>query len=169
VRQQKEVLCQRSLPISEERMQMIQEHKNFVARQQRIALFTRKARIGYERKQQRQERQRLEKKRIREWEDKTRLAMQRLAATVQRIYRGYIGRKTVKNLKLEKQKAEWAIAFLNSCATEIERTWRGSCGRRDAKRLRKEMSEFMFAIRAKEAEAEEDEFAKQSFNRDYYH
>jgi hypothetical protein len=162
VRQQKEAfsLGQSKKPhLSNERMKMIQEHKNCVERQQRIEHFTRKARIGEERKRQRAELEQFERKRVSQFENMNKLAMNKLAAIVQRVYRGYLGRKTVENLKLERQKAASALGFLNACATEIGRAWRGYCGRRDAERLRKEMAEFLFALREQEAGAEEDEFA----------
>jgi hypothetical protein len=162
VRQQKEAfsLSRRNPRVSNERMKMIQEHKNFVDRQQRIEYFMRKARIGEERKRQRAECEQLEKKRVSQFEKINTLAKNRLAAVVQRVYRGYLGRKTVENLKVERQKADSALGFLNACATEIGRVWRGYCGRRDSERVRREMAEFLFALREQEAGAEEDEFAR---------
>jgi len=163
VRQQKEAfsLSRSKPPLSNERMKMIQEHKNCVGRQQRLEYYMRKARVGEERKLQRIEQERSEKRRISQFEDMNRLAMNRLAAIVQRVYRGYLGRKSVENLRLERQKAALALVFLNDCATEIERAWRGYCGRRDAERLRREMAEFLFLLRRQEAAAEEDEFVIQ--------
>lgn len=163
VRQQKEAFSlSRSKPqLSNERKKMIQEHKNCVERQQRIQYFMRKAKVGEERKRLRIEHERSEKRRISQFEDMNRLAMNRLAAVVQRVYRGYLGRKKVKNLQREQQNAESALVFLNECATEIERAWRGYCGRRDALRLRREMAEFLFLLREREAGAEEAEFAIQ--------
>ncbi len=163
VRQQKEVFSlSRSKPqLSNERKKMIQEHKNCVDRQQHIQYFMRKAKVGEERKQLRLEQERSEKRRISQFEDMNRLAMNRLAAVVQRVYRGYLGRKTVENVRRERQKAESTLVFLNDCATEIERAWRGYCGRQDALRLRREMAEFLFHLREQEAVAEEEDFAIQ--------
>lgn len=140
---------------------MIQEQKNAVARQERIDYFMRKAKNGEEKIRQRKERQRREEKRISEWEDKKRLAMKRLASTVQRYYRGYIDRKRVMKIKQERQKEALALAYLNLCATDIERIWRGYCGRRGAEQLRMEMAEFLFSLRVQEASREEDEFSRQ--------
>ncbi len=163
VREQKEVFSlSRSKPqLSNERKKMIQEHKNCVDRQQRIQYYMRKAKVGEERKLLRLEQERSEKRRISQFEDMNRLAMNRLASVVQRVYRGYLGRKTVENLQRERQKTESALVFLNECATEIDRAWRGYCGRRDALRLRREMAEFLFHLREREAGAEEQEFAVQ--------
>ena len=163
VRQQKEAfsLSRSKPPLSNERMKMIQEHKNCVERQQRMQYFMRKAKKGEEMKLQREEQKRMEERRISQFENKNRLAMNRLAAVVQRVYRGYLGRKTAENLRHEQQRADLAIVFLNGCATEITRIWRGYCGRRDTERLRREMAEFLFLIREREAGEEEEEFAMQ--------
>ena len=153
----------RSKPqLSDERMKMIQEHKNCVDRQQRIDYFMRKARVGEERKWQRVELERFEKERISQFTDMNRLAMQRLASNVQRVYRGYLGRKIVEQLKIDEEAVKSAEVFLNECATEIGRAWRGYCGRRDAERLRRDMAEFLFVLREQEAKTEEEEFAIQS-------
>lgn len=163
VRQQKEAydISSRGQPISEERRKMIQEQKNAVARQERIDYFMRKAKNGEEKIRQRKERQRREEKRISEWEDKKRLAMKRLASTVQRYYRGYIGRKRVMKIKQERQKEALALAYLNLCATDMQRLYRANRGRRDAEQLRMEMAEFLFSLRVQEASREEDEFSRQ--------
>ena len=164
VRQQKVAFSlSRSKPqLSDERMKMIQEHKNCVDRQQRIDYFMRKARVGEERKWQRVELERFEKERISQFTDMNRLAMQRLASNVQRVYRGYLGRKIVEQLKIDEEAVKSAEVFLNECATEIGRAWRGYCGRRDAERLRRDMAEFLFVLREQEAKTEEEEFAIQS-------
>ncbi|KAL7456702.1 hypothetical protein ACHAWC_008193 [Mediolabrus comicus] len=161
VRQQKEAydISSRGQPISEERRKMIQEHKNAVARQEKIDYFMRKAKNGEEKIRQRKERERLEKKRISEWEEKRRLAIKRIAATVQRMYRGHLGRKRVMKIKQERQKEALALAYLNLCATDMQRTWRGYCGRRDAEQLRMEMAEFLFSLRVQEASQEEEQFS----------
>eukprot|EP00986_Skeletonema_menzelii_P005797 scaffold2145_cov136-Skeletonema_menzelii.AAC.2 len=163
VRQQKEVFAMScSKPqLSNERMKMIQEHKNFIERQQRIQYFMRMAKKGEEMKLQRIEQKRMEERRISQFENMKKLAMNRLAAVIQRVYRGYLARKTVENLRHEQQKADLAVVFFNGCATEIMRVWRGYCGRRDTERLRREMAEFLFILREREAGVEEEEFAMQ--------
>lgn len=138
---------------------MIQEHKNAVARQEKIDYFMRKARNGEEKIRKRKERERLEEKRISEWEDKRRMAMKKLASTVQRIFRGHLGRKRVMKIKQERQKEALALAYLNLCATDMQRTWRGYCGRRDAEQLRMGMAEFLFSLRVQEASQEEEQFS----------
>ena len=134
---------------------MIEEHKNAVARQEKVDYFMRKAKNGEEKIRQRKERERLEKKRISEWEAKKK-SMNRLASTVQRMYRGHLGRKRVKKIKQDKQKEALALAYLNLCATDLQRVYRGYCGRRDAEQLRMEMAEFLFSLRVQEASQEED-------------
>jgi hypothetical protein len=142
---------------------MIQEHKNAVARQEKIDYFMRKAKNGEETIRQRKERERLEEKRISEWEGKNRLAMNRLASTVQRMYRGHLGRKRVMKIKKERQEEALALAYLNLCATDLQRVYRGYCGRRDAEQLRMEMAEFLFSLRVQEASQEEDFLLNQEY------
>jgi len=144
---------------------MIQEHKNAVARQEKIDYFMRKAKNGEETIRQRKERERLEEKRISEWEGKNRLyeSTNRLASTVQRMYRGHLGRKRVMKIKKERQEEALALAYLNLCATDLQRVYRGYCGRRDAEQLRMEMAEFLFSLRVQEASQEEDFLLNQEY------
>ena len=161
VRQQKEAFSlSRSKPqLSKERLKMIQEHKNCVARQERIEHYMRKAKVGEERKQRRVAQEQWEERRISQFTDTNRLAMNRLAAVVQRTYRGYLGRKTAKNVRLARQKTASVLTMLNVYATDIQCAYRGYCGRRDARRLRRDMAKFLFSLREHEAEAEENDFA----------
>ena len=92
------------------------------------------------------------------WDSKKKQAAHRLALSLQRIYRGHIGRKVAKTHYLQQDKIRSANILMNACATAIARIWRGYCGRQDARHLRKEMAKFLFAIREEEARDEEEEY-----------
>ncbi|KAL7541809.1 hypothetical protein ACHAXR_011237 [Thalassiosira sp. AJA248-18] len=145
-------------PLSEERKKIIQEEKNEVFRTARIEYAMQKARAGEERKKMRLENERLEKAKIREWGNKKKQAEQRLATTVQRVFRGHLGRRIAMTRALQQERAVYDEALANACATDIARVWRGFCGRVDAGYLRAEMAKFLFAIREEEARDEEEEY-----------
>ena len=145
-------------PLSEERKKIIQEEKNAKFRQRRIDLAMNKARVGEERKRKRLEKERLEKIKIKEWETRKKMAQQQLATTVQRVYRGHLGRKIAKVRAAKQEREDYAEALANDCATDIARVWRGYCGRIDAGFLRAEMAKFLFQIREEEARDEEMEY-----------
>ena len=92
------------------------------------------------------------------WDSRKKQADQRLAITVQRVFRGHIGRKIAKMCAFRQERNESINALMNGCAVAISRAWRGYCGRMDAKYLKKEMAEFLFAIREEEARDEEEEY-----------
>ncbi|KAL7533865.1 hypothetical protein ACHAWF_004647 [Thalassiosira exigua] len=145
-------------PVSEERKKMMEEERNAVFRRKRIEHAMAKARIGEERKMHRLEKERLEKLKIREWDARKKLASQRLATTVQRVFRGHLGRTVARVRGRERQRAERAVALENACATDIARAWRGYCGRLDAGYLRAEMAKFLYEVREEEARDEEEEY-----------
>jgi len=95
---------------------------------------------------------------IRKWDNKKKQAQQRLAMTVQRVFRGHLGRNIARMRAIETERADYAEALTNACATDIARVWRGYCGRLDAGYLRAEMAKFLFAIREEEARDEEGEY-----------
>jgi len=143
-------------PVSEERKKMIQGQTNAEFRRNRIEYAMQKARAGEERKMQRLEKMRLEKAKLRQWDNKKKYAEQRLAIEVQRVFRGYLGRKIARKCALEQGNVDYIEALSNDCATDIARVWRGYCGRLDAGYLRAEMAKFLFAVREDEARDEEE-------------
>lgn len=156
-------------PVSEERQQMIQEHANAEVRRNKIKYAIERARIGEERKRHRLERERLDAIKTRHWENRRATARQSLAMTVQRVYRGHLGRKATRLRATEVKSAEHAMKLRNECAADISRVWRGYCARKDAEYLRDELAKFMFAIRLEEAKDEEEEYLssvrrKRSYN-----
>eukprot|EP00970_Alexandrium_tamarense_P018034 scaffold13306_cov234-Alexandrium_tamarense.AAC.4 len=59
------------------------------------------------------------------WDTKKKLANQRLATTVQRVYRGHLGRKVAKMRAFQLQSAHSADILMNACAPAIGKVWRG--------------------------------------------
>ena len=143
-------------PVSEERQQMIQEQANAEIRRNRIKYAMERARIGEERKRHRLERDRMDAIKTRHWENRRATARQRLAMTVQRIYRGHLGRKATRLRATEVKSAEILTKMRNECVVDISRVWRGYCARKDADYLRDELARFVFAIRLDEAKDEEE-------------
>jgi hypothetical protein len=100
----------------------------------------------------------LERAKIRQFHNKKKQAEHRFAVNLQRLFRGYLGRRYAKVCSLERDSARSDELMKNACATDIARVWRGYCGRIDAGYLRAEMARFLFAIRQEEARDEEEEF-----------
>ncbi|EJK65956.1 hypothetical protein THAOC_13144 [Thalassiosira oceanica] len=156
-------------PVSEERQQMVHEQANAEIRRNKIKYAMERALIGEKRKEHRLEQERLDAIKTRHWENRRATERQRLAMTVQRIYRGHLGRKATRLRSTEVKSAEATLKIRNECAVDISRVWRGYCSRKDAKYLRDELAKFMFAIRLEEAEDEEEEYLssvrrKRSYN-----
>lgn len=145
-------------PLSEERKRMIAEAENADFRTARIQDAMGKARAGEERHAKHLAEERQQKAKIRIWECKKRQNEQALANSVQRVFRGYLGRKAARQVAQEKARADFAEALVNDSATDIARVWRGYCGRLDAGYLRAEMAKFLFAIREEEVRDEEEEY-----------
>ena len=100
----------------------------------------------------------LEQVRIRQWHNKRKQEEQRLATTVQRVFRGFIGRRLANERARQQKRAAFEEALRNDCATDIARIWRGYCGRIDAGYLRAEMAKFLFDLREEEQRDEEEEY-----------
>ena len=145
-------------PLSEERKKMIQEQNNAAFRRTRMEYAMDKARAGESRWRQRSERERLERAKIRQFHNKKKQAEHKFAVNLQRVFRGYLGRRYAKACSLERDSARTDELLKNACATDIARVWRGYCGRIDAGYLRAAMARFLFTIRQEEARDEEEEF-----------
>lgn len=90
--------------------------------------------------------------------NKKKQAAHRLAVTLQRVFRGFLGKKLARMRSLQRDRKKSDELLKNARATDIARVWRGYCGRIDAGYLRAEMAKFLFAIREEEARDEEEEF-----------
>ena len=88
---------------------MIQEETNAEFRRNRIDDAYQKARVGEEQKMQRIEKERLMQAKIRESDNRKKQAQQRLATTLQRVFRGHLGRKIANKRALEQERAEMLL------------------------------------------------------------
>ena len=117
-----------------------------------------KAAEGERRKQERAlMKQRLERTRLREQLEKIKLETAS-ARAIQRILRGYLGRKAAQKWTLM---AVERRAFANlrfAAAALIQRVFRGYQGRLIAEDKRTELAEFIAKVRAREAREEEEEY-----------
>lgn len=82
--------------------------------------------------------------------------------TIQRIFRGYLGRKDAENWAKERAAMEALQALQKASAITIARIWRGTVGRRRAKSIRNSMIEFIANIRAEEVVQDEQDYWEQN-------
>lgn len=77
--------------------------------------------------------------------------------TVQRVYRGHLGRKAARRWCMKRAELDAMAALLNASVTNIQRVFRGHMGRTKAREARMEMAEFINRIRTIDAEEDEEE------------
>jgi len=144
--------------LSEERVRMIEEKHNVSERKAKMDYAMAKARIGEERKNQRFEKEK--SRAIQKFqENKRRAKKERISTlTIQRFFRGYVGRKDAENWAKDRAAIEALQALQNSSAITIARIWRGLIGRRRAKSTRNSMIEFIANVRTEEAVQDEQEY-----------
>ena len=139
-----------------ERKKMVQQEKNIAFREKRIDDAMTKAEMGQQRKKEKDDKQR------REALQKLQIVVRRqnleknAIATIQRVYRGFIGRKVARRWALKRAELAAMNALLNATAIFIQRVWRGYLARKEAKSLREEMAKFIALMRLEEAQADED-------------
>mmetsp|Transcript_47459 Transcript_47459/g.71844 ORF Transcript_47459/g.71844 Transcript_47459/m.71844 type:complete len:199 (-) Transcript_47459:113-709(-) len=144
--------------ITLERQKMNKEEENARRRQVLLLDASEKARIGFERKQRREENEMAHKAQRLNFETKKKRKGMICALMIQRYYRGHLGRKVSKRWKMKRAEINAMNALMNGCAIAISRIWRGYRDRQRADALRKEMAEFIVAIRAQEAQEDLDEY-----------
>eukprot|EP00816_Leptocylindrus_hargravesii_P008210 CAMPEP_0196807812 /NCGR_PEP_ID=MMETSP1362-20130617/7802_1 /TAXON_ID=163516 /ORGANISM="Leptocylindrus danicus, Strain CCMP1856" /LENGTH=1509 /DNA_ID=CAMNT_0042181887 /DNA_START=1363 /DNA_END=5889 /DNA_ORIENTATION=+ len=144
--------------LSEERVRMIEEKHNKAERKAKMDYAMAKARVGEERKSQRFEKEK--SRTIQKFqENKRRAKKERISTlTIQRYFRGYVGRKDAENWAKERATIEALQALQNSSAITIARIWRGTLGRRLAKSTRNRMIEFIANVRTEEAVQDEQDY-----------
>jgi hypothetical protein len=78
--------------------------------------------------------------------------------TLQRVYRGHLGRKAAKRWRMKRFELDAINALFNAASTCIQRIYRGHLGKRRSKDKRAEMAYFIALMRAQEAEQDEEEY-----------
>jgi hypothetical protein len=143
---------------SAERKRMEMEARNVAARQRKAELYDEKARVGHARKQK-LEQQRTAAYRRRMVLENQKAKREALAAIhVQRIFRGFMGRRAGRKWMLRRREIDAQRALAKAAATTLQRVFRGRLGRLKADERRVELAEFISQIRAEEAIDEEEEY-----------
>jgi IQ calmodulin-binding motif. len=78
--------------------------------------------------------------------------------TIQKYYRGHLGRRVVSLWRNEYQNIQVWRALCHSCAVTITRYWRGYASRKMAAFCRGKIVEYLLKLRKAEAKEDEDEF-----------
>ena len=143
----------------DERLKMIQEEQNARKRQHQMDQAMEKVRAGQLRKQKRLEEEELDRLHNLRYHVRLRNKQSHSVVTIQRYYRGRIGRRAADLWRQHRLRMEAHNALYVACSTTISRYWRGYKGRYEAKQLRREMAEFIIAMRQIDLDAEQREAA----------
>ena len=141
--------------VTDERRRMNEEQQRVEMRQKKLNQVLGRAIIGENRRREREQ----EEKREAAMKLQAAVRRQRLekeaTTTLQRVYRGHLGRKTAVRWALKRAELEAMNSLLNAAAIAIQRVYRGYLGRLDARETRIEMAHFIALMRAQEATADE--------------
>mmetsp|Transcript_23616 Transcript_23616/g.36590 ORF Transcript_23616/g.36590 Transcript_23616/m.36590 type:complete len:490 (-) Transcript_23616:126-1595(-) len=80
------------------------------------------------------------------------------SVTIQRLYRGHLGRKVAGRWRHKKAELDVVFHKMSGCAVEIQRTWRAHRGRVRTAALRAEVTAFILKLRAEEAALDEEQY-----------
>jgi hypothetical protein len=93
-----------------------------------------------------------------------------MVCSVQRVFRGHLGRKAAKRWALKRAELGAMHALLHATATFIQRCYRGYLGRVYTYKKRMEMAQFIALMRSQEAAGDEEVYWQthpwQRFKRD---
>lgn len=148
-----------------ERQKMNQEKENARQRQYRMDQVTAKVKAGQIRKQRRQQEEELDRLHNLRYYVRLRNRQRNSAVTVQRHYRGCIGRRAAGLWRERKLRMQARHAFYLACSTTISRYWRGYKGRQEAKELRRKMAEFIMTLRQIDLNEEQREATRKKEKR----
>lgn len=146
--------------MTDERMRMMDEESKAVARKKKIDQILARCKVGEQRRKDREAAERKEAiLRLQEVikRQKTETAS---VCTLQRVYRGHLGRKAAKRWALKRGEIGAMHHLLNSTAICLQRAWRGYLGRELTKKTRREMAYFIALMRQQEAEDDEELYWK---------
>ncbi len=140
--------------VTEERQKMIQEEANARRRKDTMEQVMAKVKVGQLRTQKRREEEELDRLRNLRYHVRLRNRQNNSAETIQRYYRGHIGRRAAGLWREHTLRKQASHALYLACSTTISRHWRGYKGRQDAGELRRAMAEFILAMRQIDLDAE---------------
>ena len=144
--------------MTDERMRMLDEEQKANARKKKVDTILAKAKIGEARRQEREAAERKEAVlRIQAIVRRQKLEAQSIG-TIQRYYRGHLGRKAALRWALKKAEIGAINALLNAAAIFIQRIYRGYLARVEAIETRAQMAQFIALMRAQEAAEDEEQY-----------
>ena len=142
--------------MTDERMRMLDEENKAAARKKKIDQILAKCKVGEQRRKDREAAERREAI-IRLVEVIRRQKTETAAVgTLQRMYRGHLGRKAGRRWALKRAEINAMHYLLNSTAICLQRVWRGYLGREYTVKKRREMAYFIALMRQQEAEDDEE-------------
>eukprot|EP01038_Epipyxis_sp_PR26KG_P004789 gene4789-6716_t len=144
--------------MTDERMRMIDEENKALARRKKIDIVLARSKIGEARRLEREAAERREAiLRLNAVVRRQRLETASIC-TLQKVYRGHLGRKAAKRWALKRAELGAMTALLNAAAICLQRYWRGYMARDLAVYKRMEMAQFIALMRVQEAEIDEELF-----------
>lgn len=142
--------------ITDERMRMIDEENRAIARKKKIDIVLARCKVGEQRRAEREATERKEAiYRMQAIIRRQRLELD-CVCTLQKVYRGHIGRKAAKRWALKRAELGAMNALLNSTAIAIQRVYRGYAARVYTIQKRTEMAHFIALMRVQEAQQDEE-------------
>ena len=153
----------------DERQKIIEEEENALMRRNRMDQAMEKVRAGQLRKQKRLQEEELDRLHNLRCHVRLRNKQNNAVVTIQRYYRGHIGRKAASLWRDHFSRIQAHHALCLACSTTISRYWRGWKGRQEAKGVRREMAEFIIAMRQIDLDAEQREATRKKKKKRWWH
>jgi hypothetical protein len=142
--------------MTDERLRMLDEENRAAARKKKVDIVLARCKIGEARRAEREAAERREAIiRLQAVVRRQRLEAESIS-TIQKIYRGHIGRKAAKRWALKRAELGAMNALLNSTAIAIQRVFRGFEARLFAVQKRTEMAQFIALMRVQESQQDEE-------------
>ena len=153
----------------DERQKIIEEEENALMRRNRMDQAMEKVRAGQLRKQKRLQEEELDRLHNLRCHIRLRNKQNNAVVTIQRYYRGHIGRKAASLWRDHFSRIQAHNALCVACSTTISRYWRGWKGRQEAEGVRREMAEFIIAMRQIDLDAEQREATRKKMKKRLWH
>jgi len=144
--------------VTTERLRMISEDNNYAARVKRIRATIDRARRGEKAKYDREVIRRRDAIMRKVQAASERHRKDDCARIMQRVYRGYIGRRNAKIWAVKRAELEAMNALLHQTAIIIQRTYRRYLASVLTDETRKEMAQFIAFLRDQEAKQDEEQY-----------
>jgi hypothetical protein len=142
--------------MTDERMRMLDEENRAAARKKKVDIVLARCKVGEARRAEREAAERREAiLRLQAVVRRQRLEQESIC-TIQKVYRGHLGRKAAKRWALKRAELGAMNALLNSTAIAIQRVFRGYEGRLYAVQKRTEMAQFIALMRVQESQQDEE-------------